>query len=88
MTDKDVLDRLAEVVGYGNVRSCSWKDSTYPNRKPTFVWDIGGIDKVEPLLKAIRPYMGQRRGKKIDKMLALVPTLGRRGYRNYESKVA
>ncbi len=83
MTDKDILDRIASIVGYGNVRT---EKLASGNHKTIYVWDIGGIDKVVPVLEAVRPYMGIRRGKKIDEMLKLAPTLRRTGQRDNEGR--
>lgn len=70
MTDKDVLDRLASVVGHGKIRerhSQQLRDN--PHYKRQYVWTLVG-SKAEHLMLQIRPWMGERRRDRIDEVLA------------------
>lgn len=66
MADMDVITRLHEVIGAGRV--------SYP--KPRKAWShtalltINGRENVEPLLRAVLPWMGARRSAKIAELLA------------------
>lgn len=69
MTDEDVIRRLLSVVGAGRVRG------PYENKgkgtKPMFAYELQRRRELIPLLEAIRPHMGERRGAKIDEMLRI-----------------
>lgn len=67
MTDLDVIERLQSLTG-GRI--------TYPKNKrahwkQTALLVINGRSLVEPVLRAVRPWMGARRGAKIDALLAV-----------------
>lgn len=71
MTDEDVILRLQSVIG-GNVRMypSAKRKNAGPNWSDTYKLGLYSRATVEPVLFAIRPYMGQRRGEKIDFLLA------------------
>lgn len=56
MTDRDVVDRFAEVIGVGNVR-------TYhrPPNKRYWQWSVQSQSDVLHVLNLLWPYLGQRR---------------------------
>ena len=61
MTDKDVMERFVNVVGYGNLKGPFWrKNSTKP------YWDWSATKKTEVLriLKMFLPHLGIRRAEK------------------------
>lgn len=67
MTDHDVVLRLQEMLGgvvcLPRVRKRHWK--------PTMQLQINGSDAIKAM-RAVRPWMGERRGAKIDELLANV----------------
>jgi len=65
MTDKDVVERVA---GLWN-RKCSCPSRRTASGKKVYVTGIVGRDARE-LMLALRPLMGQRRGARIDSVLA------------------
>jgi hypothetical protein len=74
MTDEDVIQRVAGLVGvkYINIRqeNIKWK--------PSYRVQLKGARAVQ-LMQAVRPHMGARRGAKIDAILATyAPPTGRR----------
>lgn len=65
-TDRDVVQRLADIVGYGLIGENKLK----PGHKQAYTWRIGNRREVLALITAIRPMMGERRGSRIDEMIA------------------
>ena len=64
-TDRDVLEKLKGICG-GNILS----KKTASNYKPAWQWQLYS-KKAVPILSAIRPYLGERRGKKVDDLLRI-----------------
>jgi hypothetical protein len=64
-TDRDVIERAARIAGAGHVRL---KRSV---GKPLWNWRVEARADAVRVLRLIRPYMGLRRGARIDEMLAL-----------------
>ena len=60
MTDQDIVEKFAEVVGYGNVNYVptkkQWKDA--------FAWEISKATEVRRITAAMLPYLGLRRAYK------------------------
>lgn len=69
MTDEDVIRRLHEVVGAGNVTGPRLYKN--PDWKPRWEWTLLG-DKAEALMKEVYPYLGERRREQIDFVLQKV----------------
>lgn len=77
MTDRDVLDNLARVVGHGHVRRrTSAQLRANPHYKPQFAWQLVG-SKAGILLRQIQLWMGQRRAARIDEVLDECATVRR-----------
>jgi hypothetical protein len=68
MCDRDVVERAAAIMG-GTVR-VRWKDPNKPNWNEQYVTAVAG-ERAEATMRRIRPFMGARRGEKIDSILAL-----------------
>lgn len=68
-TDVDVAERLRDILGCGNIRPRAAKKSTH---RPTVIYQIARAEDVRRILTAIRPWMGERRGKKIDSLLEIL----------------
>jgi hypothetical protein len=71
MTDRDVLERLVEYTGVGPIRAV--KET--PNRlgtKPLFCWTTQRLLEVRDICIQVRPWMGQRRGERIDTILSAI----------------
>lgn len=62
MTDEDIVDEFAKLMGYGNVRYKIRKD--HPEWKPTYRWTCQKKDEVVRILDLLLPYLGLRRGYK------------------------
>lgn len=67
MTDLDVLQELLESVGNGTLRPIKKRQEHW---KDAWIWRVQGESAAE-LMEKIRPYMGARRGKKIDELLEI-----------------
>ena len=61
MTDKDVMQRYAAVVGYGQLKP---RKTVPANRKQSWRWDIGKRSEVLRILKDFLPHFGKRRSAK------------------------
>ena len=60
MTDKDIVEKFAEVVGYGNVNYLKTQDGW----KDAYCWEICKITEVRRIAAAMLPYLGDRRAHK------------------------
>ena len=60
MTDKDIVEKFAEVVGYGNVNYLKTKDEW----KDAYCWEISKTSEVRRITAAMLPYLGSRRAHK------------------------
>lgn len=58
MTDKDVLERFASVMGSKITGPYA---SQSKGGKPTYNWHVGGIRPVQDALRRLWPYLGERR---------------------------
>jgi hypothetical protein len=67
-TDRDVLEQLAEYTGVGRV----WGPQDRGPNKPIWHWTVSKGKEAAALMRALYPYMGQRRRAKIDEVLAFV----------------
>lgn len=67
MTDRDIVERAAALM---NAPSVNEYDDLRPNCSPTHNTGVGAI-KAEKVMRRIRPFMGARRGAKIDSILAM-----------------
>lgn len=82
MTDEDVIRRLHEVTGAGNVHG-PFKPPEHDGykRKARWQWQVTAADDAVALMAAIREHMGKRRGEAIDLALSAwkgkKPTTGR-----------
>lgn len=65
MTDEDVIYRLRETVGVGNVRGPIEKRTRNGVAKPQWLWTLGRRDGAEELMSLLLPLMGARRSAKI-----------------------
>lgn len=72
MTDRDVLERFAAVVGTGNVRQIKGpKNAT----KPVYRWLTAGAKTAIPILEAFSPWLGARRLERANEVLAVARSL-------------
>ena len=65
MTDEDVLLKLAQCAGVGNVTG-PYEPSGKSSRRKVWAWGVRRCLEVEALMRALRPYMGRRRQAQID----------------------
>jgi hypothetical protein len=72
MSDKDVLDEFARIVGigkvYGPYRGQGRK--TPEHYKPMYMWRPGRITEIQQVLRAFWPYLGERRRAEASGMIA------------------
>jgi LAGLIDADG endonuclease len=73
MTDRDVVERVASIVGLGNV---TWRCRQQEHHKDTYFWQVSSLANVVQLMKLLRPYMGERRCAQIDTCLEAVEAAG------------
>lgn len=59
MTDRDVVERFAEIAGYGNVRVKI--DTRAEQNKTMFIWEAKKTSEVMRILSFMLPYFGVRR---------------------------
>ena len=64
ITDKDVLDRFAMVMGVGNV--CG--PYQHKQWKPVWRWNISRLDEVERICREMEPWLGERRRAKMSEL--------------------
>lgn len=64
-TDKDVIERFAQIAGIGSVRPQKMQKS---HTKPTWRWCAGGRAAI-PFLDEIYPWLGKRRRARADDVL-------------------
>lgn len=67
MTDRDVVERFAAVVGCGHVRL---KEPQRGHWKAQYLWNVCRVDDVRELIHAFWPYLGERRRKRAAELLA------------------
>lgn len=68
MTDRDIVERVRALMDAPSVQE--HKDRGQPdNWKRRYVTCASGR-KAEAVMRAVRPYMGERRGTKIDELLS------------------
>lgn len=88
MTDEDVIQKLAVLTGVSEPHPQKIKE----NHKPVFSWTIADRTATRQILEQIRPFMGKRRGDRIDEILTFLIAAGPRPeashgsystYRNY-----
>ena len=87
MCDKDVLDRLKELTGLGNVTGPYLPKDAPDNWKPSWQWNVGVRQEVRVLLETIYPWMGERRRQKIDDLRPLFSRPSRQDWRRGTSLV-
>ena len=61
MTDKDVMERFVNVVGYGNLNGPFWRTNS---TKPYWDWNVTKKTEVLRILKMFLPHFGIRRSEK------------------------
>jgi hypothetical protein len=62
MTDKDVVEKFAKIVGIERV--VPLQRAPDPTRKPAWTWRTGKRVEVRRILATFLPYLGNRRGYK------------------------
>lgn len=67
MSDRDVVERFAEVVGCGTIYEAKQRD---PRHKTMWRWQCGRAAQVIEIVDAMRPWLGQRRTTKADEVIA------------------
>lgn len=68
MTDRDIVDRFAAVVGMGTVRGPLPVQEAH--HKPAYSWSICQRNEVACFCRAVLPWMGERRGARIGQILS------------------
>lgn len=73
MNDEDIVRRVKAITG-GTASVRRETRANKPNWNDTFLFQVAHRDQVRYVLESIRPWMSERRGKKIDEMLAVLDT--------------
>jgi hypothetical protein len=68
MTDRDVVERFAAIVGFGGLR---YGIQRRPNEKPLAEWYTQRRDMTRELIAMFWPYLGERRRAKAQEVLDL-----------------
>ena len=76
MTDKDVIECIYAITGFGTIHTYP---PYQPNRKRTYTWRVSKWEDLYPLLRRLRPFMGERRRARIDEMLTFERENPRKG---------
>lgn len=58
-TDRDVLDRFADVMGCGTVKPCGKANKL--GKKPQWAWRLSTQADIRRILKKMMPHLGERR---------------------------
>lgn len=69
MTDKDIIERAANIVGKGNIYYCKARKSNY---KSSWKWNLTYPTDCFKLMNLLIPLMGERRSAKIKECLVVV----------------
>lgn len=72
-TDRDILERVARLVGVGRVRSLP--DRPRFGRKPQWGWSIQAKADVRELTLRLLPWLGERRTEQANRILAATASL-------------
>lgn len=71
-TDKDVLDRFADVVGGKVMGPYKGQGKKTPSHyKPVYQWYTSSIENTQAILRLFWPYLGERRRSKAAEVIAL-----------------
>lgn len=66
---KALIDSLPEAQMKPTIAKIKHRQSSNPKHSDTYTFQVARRDLMKPLLVAIRPWMSERRGALIDKML-------------------
>lgn len=72
MTDRDVVEKLCEVLGVGKVTE--YRNTQGLGKKQLYRWETSRRDQVIEICRALYPFMGSRRKSQIDRLLDLLAT--------------
>lgn len=78
MTDQDVVEKFAAVVGYGRVRAQRRTDCVQEHWKQQYIWEIGSREHCLRIIGMFLPYLGRRRLQKVAEILPLMDSVDRR----------
>lgn len=79
-TDEDVLHRVWKIAGVGTFNGPTIPKN--PKHSPYWRWGVNKRDDCYRLALAIWPYMGERRGNQISKLVAAYDCSGRAKWRH------
>ncbi len=79
-TDRDVIDRFRAVFGVGSIRPRLGRD---PRHKQQWQWRVDRWEDLEPTLRLMLPFFGERRRTKALELLAHPTRSGRFCLRNH-----
>lgn len=68
-SDLDITQRLAALSSSSTITT---RRATDPKHKTMHYWSVADMDEVSRLLTLMRPWMGNRRGKRADEVLTLI----------------
>lgn len=68
-SDLDIVQRLAALSPSSTITT---KPRPNPKHKTMHYWSVANMDEVSRLLTLMRPWLGERRGKRADEVLALI----------------
>lgn len=66
MTDLDVLEKLRDVFGVGNIVSTQVQQK---HHKPAWVWSVTRMEDAVRVMTTVRPYLFSRRRDRVDECL-------------------
>lgn len=68
-TDKDVIIKFHQIIGYGSIKQIAWRKFT---TKTTWEWAINSREEAKLCLNLLVPYLGERRKQKAKELLKVI----------------
>lgn len=84
MRDRDVVERFAEIVGFGSISRVQRKERN-PKHSDMWYWQVGNASQVRQLIEMFRPWLGERRLADAERILAGSAGVGSQGRSKYQT---
>jgi hypothetical protein len=82
MRDRDVVERLAEIINFGSVREIKRAERN-PKHSDIYAWGVYNGPQVRALIAMFMPYLGERRKVKALEILEATEGAGSQGRSHY-----
>ena len=81
MNDGDVVKRIYDIMGVGNLYGPCMPPVSSGNRKPFWDWHVGHANDCEFVIRTFLPFFGARRSARAIEALELLARIERRAHR-------